>query len=164
MGGNLIQQQDRRGAAAVGDEFGMGEDEAEEQRLLLTSRAARSGLAFGEMGDGEVLAEAAGRLSREGEPAGAGTPAPAGRADNEEESALKTLDGALRRSTDARRLALECASAVARAREASALVERELAAVRKRLLGQDVARLSEADFVMDPDPEGPIGPETQEQA
>ena len=39
MGGDLVEQQDRRRAAAAGDELGMGKDEAEQQRLLFAGRA-----------------------------------------------------------------------------------------------------------------------------
>ena len=38
--GDLVEQQDRRRAAALGDQLGMGEDEAEQQRLLLAGRAS----------------------------------------------------------------------------------------------------------------------------
>ena len=56
VGGDFVEQQDRGRAAAGGDELGLGEDDAEEQRLLFAGRAARGGLAFGNMSDGEVLA------------------------------------------------------------------------------------------------------------
>ena len=39
--GDLVEQQDRRLAAALGDQLGMGEDQAEQQRLLLAGRGAR---------------------------------------------------------------------------------------------------------------------------
>ncbi len=39
MRGDFVEQQDRRPPGALGDEFGMGEDEAEEERLLLAGRA-----------------------------------------------------------------------------------------------------------------------------
>ena len=42
MGGDLVEQHDRRDAADIaGDEPGMGEDQADEQRLLLAGRGAR---------------------------------------------------------------------------------------------------------------------------
>ena len=42
VGGDLVEQQDRRLAAALGDQLGMGEDEAEQQRLLLAGRGLRA--------------------------------------------------------------------------------------------------------------------------
>ena len=42
VGGNLVEQQDRWRSALVGDQLGMGEDQAEKQRLLLAGRALRS--------------------------------------------------------------------------------------------------------------------------
>ena len=54
MGGNLVEQKDRPLAAILGDKIGMGEDEAEEQRLLLAGRAALRRLHLAEMGDLEV--------------------------------------------------------------------------------------------------------------
>ena len=45
MGGDLVEEQDRAAAGALGDEIGMGEDEADQQRLLLAGRgrARRAG-------------------------------------------------------------------------------------------------------------------------
>ena len=47
VGGDLVEQQERRLAAALGDEVGMGEDEAEQQRLLLAGRGLRGGHVLG---------------------------------------------------------------------------------------------------------------------
>ena len=44
MGGNLVEEQDRPAARLLGDEIGMGKDDADQQRLLLAGRAERSGL------------------------------------------------------------------------------------------------------------------------
>ena len=60
MRGDLVQQQDRGAAGAVGDQFGMGEHDCEQQRLLLAGRAEMRGLALAEMRDREVLAMRAG--------------------------------------------------------------------------------------------------------
>ena len=38
MRGDLVEEQDRRLAAALGDQLGVGENEAEQQRLLLAGR------------------------------------------------------------------------------------------------------------------------------
>jgi hypothetical protein len=65
MGGNLVEEQDRRFAAALGYEDGMGEHQAEQQRLLLAGRGARGGHALAAMGDGQILpVRAFGRTSR----------------------------------------------------------------------------------------------------
>ena len=50
MGGNLVEQQDRRSAAPFGHQFGMGQHEAEQQCLLLAGRSARRGLGLGDSG------------------------------------------------------------------------------------------------------------------
>ena len=50
MGGDLVEQQDRAAPAALGDEIGMGEDQADQQRLLLAGRAERGGLVLGRHG------------------------------------------------------------------------------------------------------------------
>ena len=60
MGGDLVEEQDRAAAGALGDEIGMGEDEADQQRLLLAGRAERRRLALAEMGDDEIGAVRAG--------------------------------------------------------------------------------------------------------
>jgi hypothetical protein len=39
VGGNLVEEEDRAAAGLLGDEIGMGEDDREEQRLLLARRA-----------------------------------------------------------------------------------------------------------------------------
>ena len=44
MRGNFVEQQDRRVAAALGDQFGMGEDKPEQQRLLLAGRGLAAGI------------------------------------------------------------------------------------------------------------------------
>ena len=54
MGGDLVEEEDRAAAGALGDEIGMGEDEADQQRLLLAGRGQSGGLALAEMGDGEI--------------------------------------------------------------------------------------------------------------
>ena len=38
MRGDFVEQQDRRRPTAAGDELGVGQDDAEQQRLLLTGR------------------------------------------------------------------------------------------------------------------------------
>ncbi len=54
MGGDLVEQQDRPPPGMFGDEIGMGEHEAEQQRLLLARRATFGGLALAEMGDVKI--------------------------------------------------------------------------------------------------------------
>ena len=39
MGGDLVEQQDRRSPPSFRDQLGMGQHEAEQQRLLLAGRA-----------------------------------------------------------------------------------------------------------------------------
>ena len=56
MGRNLVEQQDRRRAAAVRHQLAMGEDQAEQKRLLLTRRAIRSGDLLGAVKHSEVVA------------------------------------------------------------------------------------------------------------
>ena len=54
MGGNLVEQKDRPPAGAFGDEIGMGQDQADQERLLLAGRGRGGGLVLAEMGDGEI--------------------------------------------------------------------------------------------------------------
>ena len=69
---DLVQQQDRRCAAAVGDQLGMREDEAKQQRLLLAGGAARGGHVFRRVSDREVLPVGANRGATGGSVAAAG--------------------------------------------------------------------------------------------
>ncbi len=48
--GDLVEQQDRRRPTPLGDQFGVAEDDVEEQRLLLAGRGARGRLALGDGG------------------------------------------------------------------------------------------------------------------
>ena len=73
VGGDLVEQQDRRRAAAFRDQLGVGEDQAQQQRLLLAGRALRGRHALGAMGDGEVLA-----VRADGRAPGCGVAAAAG--------------------------------------------------------------------------------------
>ena len=73
MGGDLVEQQDRRRAAAFRDQLGMGEDKPEQQRLLLAGRGSGGRHVLGAMGDGEVLP-----MRADGRPAGGGVAAAAG--------------------------------------------------------------------------------------
>ena len=50
MGGDLVEEEDRAAAGALGDEIGMGEDQADQQRLLLAGRAERGGLVLADDG------------------------------------------------------------------------------------------------------------------
>src|SRR3546814_16145577 len=71
MGGDLVEEEDGAAAGAFGDEIGMGEDEAEQQRLLLACRAEGGGLVLAEMGDGEIGAVRTSKGSPGGGVAGA---------------------------------------------------------------------------------------------
>lgn len=55
MRGDFVEQQDRCAAGAVGDQLGMGEDNAQQQRLLLPGRAELRRLPFAEVRDGQIL-------------------------------------------------------------------------------------------------------------
>ena len=66
VGGDLVEQQQRAAADAFRDEIGMGEDQPEQQRLLLAGGAAIGRLALVEMGDGEVAAVRAGERAAGG--------------------------------------------------------------------------------------------------
>src|SRR5207244_2636079 len=72
MGGDLVEEEDRAAAGALGDQAGESEDQADQQRLLLPSRAKLRRLALAEMGDDEIGAMRAGKR-----PAGGGVPRPA---------------------------------------------------------------------------------------
>ena len=52
--GNLVEEQDGGLAGAFGDEVGVGEDDAEQERLLLAGRGERGRAALVEVGDDEV--------------------------------------------------------------------------------------------------------------
>src|SRR4051812_2583980 len=54
MGGDLVEQQDRAPAGALADEVGMGEDDGEQQSLLLARRAKPGGLLLADMGHEQV--------------------------------------------------------------------------------------------------------------
>ncbi len=56
VGGDLVEQEDRRLAAPLGDQFGVGEDQAEQQRLLLAGRGLRGRHLLGAVEDRQVLA------------------------------------------------------------------------------------------------------------
>ena len=56
MGGDLVEEQDRRIAAARRDEIRMGEDQPEQQGLLLPGLGTRRGHLLGSMNDDEILA------------------------------------------------------------------------------------------------------------
>jgi hypothetical protein len=56
MRGDFVQQQERWLAAAIRDQLGMGQDKAQQKRLLLAGRAVGRGHALGAVGDGKVLA------------------------------------------------------------------------------------------------------------
>ena len=72
MGGDLVEQQDRAAFTALGDEIGMGEDQADQQRLLLAGRAEGGGLVLGGVGDEEIGAVRAGEGAAGGGVAGRG--------------------------------------------------------------------------------------------
>jgi hypothetical protein len=55
MRGDLVEQQDRPNAAAIGDQLGVGEHETEQERLLLSGRASRGRHMFGSVHDGKIL-------------------------------------------------------------------------------------------------------------
>ena len=73
MGGHLVEEEDGPASRPLRDEIGVGENETEEQSLLLPRRAESGGLVLAEVGDGEIAAVGAG----EG-PAGGGVAGPAG--------------------------------------------------------------------------------------
>ena len=54
MGGDLVEQDDRRHAGETRDKTGMGEHDAEEQRLLLAGRGVGGGDALRPMDDGKI--------------------------------------------------------------------------------------------------------------
>ena len=54
MGGDLIEQQDRRNARHGADEAGVRQHEVDEQRLLFAGRGFARGDSFGAMRDQEV--------------------------------------------------------------------------------------------------------------
>ena len=54
VGRDFVEEEDRPAAGAFGDEIGMGEDDRQQQRLLLAGRAQARRLPLVEMGDGEV--------------------------------------------------------------------------------------------------------------
>ena len=56
MRGDFIEKKDRCRPAPFGNQIGVAQHDAEQQRLLLASRAAAGGLRRCAMGDGEVVA------------------------------------------------------------------------------------------------------------
>jgi hypothetical protein len=56
MRGDFVEEEDRGLTAPLCDELGMGEDEAEEQRLLLSGRGSRCGHLLHPVQDDKILA------------------------------------------------------------------------------------------------------------
>jgi hypothetical protein len=73
MGGDLVEKKDRQLTPAIGDEVGVGQDEAKQKRFLLTCRGLRCRHLLGAMENDEVVA--VGTFSR---PAGGGVAGPVG--------------------------------------------------------------------------------------
>ena len=71
MGGDLVEEEERAPAGSLGDEVGEGQDEADQERLLLAGRGESGGLVLADMGDGKVGAVRAGEGAAGGGVAGA---------------------------------------------------------------------------------------------